>query len=236
MTDQLSLTSCDQADAEHASALPADAPLAHSDDILGALINLSGRRRFTSQRVVLYAVLASMGHEGAAATARDTLAQFREAHTTLIEGKGSLPGVFCGELRNAYFGNLHGDKTIRGFMSLAEATLDAIVGNGVGAPVLLDQLVKSATPLLSLLNGLTLVYEEQAKRHAQAQRRQVQEMIGDIQTVARQARVVAFNAQVVAARAGREGRDFAGVAGTMTTVTTELDGLVRAALASSLAQ
>ncbi len=232
MSDQLTLNSA----APLATTPADDEQVQLSGDVFGALINLSGRRRFTSQRVVLYAVLASLGHEGAAATARETLALFRDAHTTLIDGKGSLPGVFGGQLRDAYFGTLHGDKTIRGFISLAESTLDAIVGNGVGAPVLLDQLVKSATPLLSLLNGLTMVYEEQAKRHAQSQRRQVQEMMADVKTIARQARMVAFNAQVVAARAGREGKDFAAVASTMTTVTTELDELVRAALTSALAQ
>lgn len=232
MSDQLTVHSA--ATAIAAPAAVEQTPL--SGDIFGALINLSGRRRFTSQRVVLYAVLASLGHEGAAATARGTLASFRDAHITLIEGKGSLPGVFCGQLRDAYFGTLHGDKTIRGFISLADATLDAIEGDGVGAPVLLDQLVKSGTPLLSLLNGLTLVYEEQAKRHALAQRRQVQEIMAEVKTIARQARMLAFNAQVVAARAGREGRDFAAVASSMTTVTTELDELARAALSSAQAQ
>jgi hypothetical protein len=207
-----------------------------SGDVFGALINLSGRRRFTSQRVVLYAVLASMGHEGAIATARETLALFRDAHTALIDGKGALPGIFCGQLRDAYFGPLQGDRIIRDFIALAESTLDGIVGDARGTPALLDELVRSATPLLSVLNGLTLVYEEQSKRHAQSQKRQLQEMMGDIKTIARQARMVAFNAQIVAARAGQAGREFAVVASTMTTVTSEIDELVREALSSSLAQ
>jgi hypothetical protein len=207
-----------------------------SSDVFGALINLSGRRRFTSQRVVLYAVLASMGHEGAIATARETLNQFRDAHVTLVEGKGGLPGIFCTQLRDAYFGTLQGDRIIGDFIALADGALAAIVGEARGAPALLDELVRSATPLLSVLNGLTLVYEEQSKRHAQAQRRQLHEMMGDIKTISRQARMVAFNAQIVAARAGTEGREFAVVAGTMTSITAEIDDLVHAALNSSLAR
>ncbi|WP_426190865.1 methyl-accepting chemotaxis protein [Massilia sp. DWR3-1-1] len=205
-----------------------------SSDVFGALINLSGRRRFTSQRVVLYAVLASLGHEGAEATARATLAQLREAHTTLMEGKGSLPGVFSGQLHDAYFGTLQGDRNIRAFISLAERTLDAIAGSGLGAPVLLDQLVHSATPLLSVLNGLTLVYEEQAKRHAQLRRRQLHEVTARLGIISHQARQLAFNAQVAAARAGEQGRDFGAVAASMTEVTAALAILVQEASGRSL--
>jgi hypothetical protein len=205
-----------------------------SGDVFGALINLSGRRRFASQRVVLYAVLASMGHEGAIAIARETLALLINSHTTLIEGRGALPGVFCGQLRDAYFGTLQGDRAVRDFIALAGSTLDGIAGNRVGTPLLLDELVRNATPLLSVLNGLTLVYEEQAKRHAQLQKRQLQDMMGNIETIARQARIVAFNAQIVAARAGQAGEEFAAVARTMMGVTTEIDDLVRAALSNSL--
>jgi hypothetical protein len=206
-----------------------------SGDVFGALINLSGRRRFTSQRVVLYSVLASLGHEGADQTARDTLAAFRDAHMTLVQGKQGLPGVFCQQLQEAYFGTLQGDKVVRDFIALAENTLDAITTVSRRAPGLLDELVRSATPLLSVLNALTLVYEEQSKRHALQQRRQMQELMGDIKTIARQARMVAFNAQVVAARAGPVGKEFAVVASTMTNVTGEIDELVQTALASSLA-
>jgi hypothetical protein len=205
-----------------------------SGDVFGALINLSGRRRFTSQRVVLYSVLASIGHEGAGQTARDTLAAFRDAHITLVQGKQGLPGIFCPQLQDAYFGTLRGDQVIRDFIALAESTLDAITTESRRAPALLDELVSSATPLLSVLNALTLVYEEQSKRHALQQRRQMQELMGDIKTIARQARMVAFNAQVVAARAGPVGREFAVVASTMSDVTGEIDELVQTALAGSL--
>ena len=214
----------------------AGADMALSGDVYGALINLSGRRRFASQRVVLYAVLASMGQEGAIAIARETLALLADAHTTLIEGRGNLPGVFCGQLRDAYFGTLQGDRVIRNFIELAGSTLDGIAENRAGTPLLLDALVRDGTPLLSVLNGLTLVYEEQSKRHAQLQRRQLQAMMGHLKTVARQARIVAFNAQIVAARAGQPGEQFAAVARSMTSVTTEIDELVCAALSSSLGQ
>jgi hypothetical protein len=206
-----------------------------SGDVFGVLINLSGRRRFTSQRVVLYSVLASLGHDGADRTARETLAAFKDAHLTLVEGRQGLPGVFCPQLQDAYFGMLRGDQVVRDFIALAESTLDAVKAASPRAPALLDQLVRDATPLLSVLNALTLVYEEQSKRHAQMQRRQMQELMGDIKTIARQARMVAFNAQVVAARAGPVGKEFAVVAGTMTTITTEIDELVQTALTGSLA-
>jgi hypothetical protein len=211
------------------------APVHLSGDLFGALINLSGRRRFTSQRVVLYAVLASMGHEGAVATACETLALFRSAHQSLVNAQGGLPGIFCDQLRQAHFGSLQGERVIGDFVTLAQACLDAIVSDGHGAPALLNELVGSASALLSVLNALTLVYEEQSKRHAIQQKRQVQEMMGDIKTIAKQARMVAFNAQIVAARAGDAGREFAVVAGTMTNITGELDDLVHQALHSALA-
>ncbi len=214
---------------------PADGDIKLSGDVFGALINLSGRRRFASQRVVLYAVLGSLGHEGAIDTAQDTLGLLRDAHTTLVEGRGVLPGIFCTPLREAYFGSMQGDKIIRDFISLADATLLAIADDARGAPGMLDELVRSATPLLHILNALTLVYEEQSKRHAQTQRRELNAMMGDVKTIARQARLVAFNAQIVAARAGEVGKEFSVVAGAMSAITAEIDDIVDAALSGALA-
>jgi hypothetical protein len=212
---------------------PAVQPATLSGDVLAALINLSGRRRFTSQRVVLYAVLASLGHEGAIETARQTLALFGEAHRTLVEGRGGLPGIFCEQVRDAYYGQLQGQRVIEEFMTLGQRTLDAVAHNGRDAPSLLDELVRTGTPLLTVLNALTLVYEEQSKRFAQSQRKHMTDMMGDIKTIAKQARMVAFNAQIAAARAGEKGKEFSVMATAMTNITGEIDLLVQAALAGA---
>lgn len=204
------------------------APL--SGEVFGMLINLSGRRRFTSQRLVLYAVLAAQGHANAVATARDALKLFRDAHASLLRRGGDLPGVFCPELEDVYFGRTDGDRKIRHFIELAGRTLNAIEDRLKTAPALLDELVQFTTPLLAILNQITAVYEEQSKRHARLMRHRLHTIMTDIETIAREAKMVAFNARIVAARAGETGKEFAVVAGVLSRITTEIDDLVKVAL------
>lgn len=199
-------------------------------ETFSVLINLSGRRRFTSQRVVLYAVLASQCHENAVRTALDALAMFRDAHDVLVDGNEELPGVFCNELKEVYFGQLQGDKRIRTFIRLAEDTLAAINTGKREAPMLLAQLIESATPLLTVLNKITLVYEELSKRHTSQMKQHLRSVMTDIESIAKQARMVSFNAQIVAARAGHTGREFAVVASVLSNITAEIDELVREAM------
>jgi len=201
-----------------------------SGEVFGALINLSGRRRFTSQRLVLYAVLAAQGQPGAAATARDALNLFREAHHTLLNGSDTLPGIFCPELQEAYYGKPDGARQIKDFIDLAQRALD----RGRAGPAL-EQLVETATPVLAVLNQLTAIYEEQSKQHAVLMKKQLRGVITDIETIARQAKMVTFNARVVAARAGHAGREFAVVAGVLSNITTEIDDMVKAALQAASA-
>lgn len=206
-----------------------------SGEIFGVLINLSGRRRFTSQRLVLYAVLASMGHEGAIDTACEVLKQFSDAHAGLVEGNAELPGVFCAELEQAYFGSGDGDRQIRQFILLADRALEAIHRSSRQAPTLLDELVRSATPMLAVLNSITQVYEELSKRHAKQVKKQLHGIMSDIESIAKQARMVSFNAQIVAARAGSAGKEFSVVASVLTNITGEIDGLVREAMKGAAA-
>jgi hypothetical protein len=175
-------------------------------------------------------VLASLGHDGAIETARQTLILFGEAHRALIDGRSGLPGIFCEQVRDAYYGQLQGCRVIDDFLALAHDALDAIAHERREAPALLDELVSSATPLLAVLNALTLVYEEQSKRHALGQRKQLQDMMGEVKTIAKQARMVAFNAQIAAARAGEAGQEFAVMASAMTNLTGDIDNLAQAAM------
>ncbi|WP_426343857.1 methyl-accepting chemotaxis protein [Pseudoduganella sp. R-32] len=201
-----------------------------SGEVFGALINLSGRRRFTSQRLVLYAVLAAQGQPGAAATAQDALNLFREAHHVLLNGSDTLPGIFCPELQEAYYGKPDGARQIKEFIDLAQRALD----RGRVGPAL-EQLVETATPVLAVLNQITAIYEEQSKQHAVLMKKQLRGVITDIETIARQAKMVTFNARVVAARAGHAGREFAVVAGVLSNITTEIDDMVKAALQAASA-
>lgn len=206
-----------------------------SGEVFGALINLAGRQRMLSQRIILHTVLSSLGHEKALETGREALALFRDSHTTLVQGKGELPGVFFEELRLAYYGPVQGDQNIRNFISLAERALDANEAGLRQAPALLAELVGCATPMIALLNRITLVYENESKRHAVAMKKKMLDMMTDIKTIAKQARMVSFNAQIVAARAGDAGREFSVVAGVLTNITGEIDDLVHVALNGSVA-
>jgi hypothetical protein len=202
--------------------------------LFGKTINLSGRRRFTSQRVVLYALLACQGREGALDTARDALRTFREAHAALLDGE-LAPQALGGGLEEAYFGPDGANARITAFIELAQRVLDAIAAPTSSAPELLEALVEAATPLLTTLNRLTQLYEDLARQHAAAARKQLKAVMGDIELIAKHARIVSFNAQVVAARAGHSGREFAVVSGELTHITGKLDGLVREAVRSAVA-
>jgi hypothetical protein len=202
-------------------------------EVYSRLINLSGRRRFTSQRVVLFAVLAAEGRDGALETSREALAVFLAANQALTQGGDGLPGLFCPELREVHHGADGAGKAIDDFIALARRTHQALADATRIAGRLVIQLVDAATPLLAALNTVTQVYEDLGRRHARRQREHLASVMGEIQQIARQARIVSFNAQVVAARAAEGGREFAVVAGELMRITSHMDELVREAVRSA---
>ena len=191
------------------------------------LINLSGRRRFTSQRVVLFAVLAAQGRQGALTASQEALNVFAAAHRALTEGGDGLPGLFCTELREAHLRGA-GDQ-IDSFIAVARETHDALESRQRVVTELLPRLIEMSTPLLAVLNALTQTYEDLGRRFARQERARMVALLEDMQRIAKQARIVSFNARVVAARSAEAGREFAVVASELLRITTQMDELAREA-------
>jgi methyl-accepting chemotaxis protein len=84
-----------------------------------------------------------------------------------------------------------------------------------------------------VLHQLTGVYEELAKQYAAQEKKQLRSIMSDIEDIAKQARMVSFNAQIVAARAGEAGREFSVVASVLSDITRNIDSLVREAVQRS---
>ncbi|HEX7911355.1 MAG TPA: type IV pili methyl-accepting chemotaxis transducer N-terminal domain-containing protein [Paraburkholderia sp.] len=197
-------------------------------EVLSSLINLAGRQRMLSQRIVLKAMLAFQQFDGALATARDTLRTFEDSHATLVEGRDGLPGLFSPALRDAFHGSGKVAKQIADFIALAAAALEAIGRASPRAHEALNALVQSVDPLLTHLHNVTAVYEQESRRIARLQKKEQQALIERIKAIAKEAHIVSFNGQIVASRAQVTGREFAVVAGVMTTITKELEAVVSA--------
>jgi hypothetical protein len=204
-----------------------------SNEIIGSLINLSGRQRMLSQRIVLNVLLASQGQTTALTVAEEALQLFKSTHTILVQGDSQHPGIFFEELQQAYFGPSASDQYIKTFISLAEQTITACKKNSSDLSMLIAKLGEMASDIVSLLNEVTVTYEHESKRRDATRNKQQLELMSNLQRIAKEARIISFNAQVIAARAGESGREFAVVASVLTDITEQMDSLTIAAMANA---
>lgn len=193
---------------------------------LSALINLAGRQRMLSQRLVLNAVLAAQDDAQALNTLRETLSTMRESHQRLAHGGDEWPGAYSEPLKQVYFGVHQADARIKSFLGLAQQVLDGLHSRHQRVNDVVQSLVAEANPILQLLNELTQVHEAEASQRTKQDRARHRDLMDRLQLVAREAKVVAFNAQVAAFRAGQQGPEFGVVAARMGAITEEMERLV----------
>lgn len=192
-----------------------------------SLVNLAARQRMLSQRLALQILLAAQDREGMEQAAHATLKLFADSQAHLLSTVGRLPATDAAALQAVYQGPRGVQRLIDHFISQAR---DALAPGPLQARAL-AWLVDHIDEVLTALNTATTAFDQISTRKEASLMKELRGIVGDIQSVAREAKVVSFNAQVIAARAGSVGREFAVVASTLSTISTEVDTLARKGMA-----
>jgi len=190
-----------------------------------SLVNLAARQRMLSQRVVLQTVLAARGSAPHLKAARGSLALFTDSQARLVDTPRHLDAASAAVIHKVYHGPQGVGATIGAFAQQVDAALDLAERQSPRVEDTLARLVDSTDGVLDALNAATTAFDQLNKAQSETLMKELAGIVASIQTVAREAKVVSFNAQVMAARAGQHGREFAVVANVLSGITSEIDGL-----------
>ena len=190
-----------------------------------SLVNLAARQRMLSQRMVLQTVLATRGSDLHMKAARASLALFTDSQAKLVDTARHLDAASGDIIRKAYQGPNGVGAIIDAFAQQVGATLNMAERQSPRVEDALARLVESTDSALEALNTATTAFDQVGKAKSETLMKELAGIVASIQTVAREAKVVSFNAQVMAARAGQHGREFAVVANVLSGITNEIDGL-----------
>lgn len=194
-----------------------------------SLVNLAARQRMLSQRMILQTLLASRGDAQKFEAAQRSLQIFTESQQHLQATTTHLDKSAAEKVDAIYHGPRGVGPLIASFMQLMGRTLEQIERKAPGVADALIELVGLTDRILEALNTVTTTFDEVTKAKSEAMMKELVGIVGDIQSVAKEAKVVSFNAQIMAARAGQHGREFAVVANVLSDITGEIDGLTRKA-------
>lgn len=194
-----------------------------------SLVNLAARQRMLSQRMILQTLLASRGDAQKFEAAQRSLQVFTESQQHLLGTLQQLEKAAAEKIESTYHGPRGVGPVITEFMQLMQRTLEQIKRQAPSVAESLIELVGLTDRILEALNTATTAFDEVSKAKSEAMMKELAGIVGDIQSVAKEAKVVSFNAQIMAARAGQHGREFAVVANVLSDITGEIDGLTRKA-------
>ena len=194
-----------------------------------SLVNLAARQRMLSQRMILQTVLAAGGDTERLKAAQRSLQMFTESQQHLLGTVKQIEPAGAHRIEETYHGPRGVGPVVQSFMQLMRNALEQIeTGHSLMARTI-DELVGQTDRILEALNTATTAFDDVAKARSDAMMKELAGIVGDIQSVAKEAKVVSFNAQVMAARAGQHGREFAVVANVLSDITNEIDLLTRKA-------
>jgi len=196
-----------------------------------SIVNIAARQRMLSQRMVLQTVLATRGSALHLQAARTSLALFNASQARLLETHRHLDEAGASLIRRTYAAPDGVGTTIESFARQVGTTLDLAERQSPRTEEALALLVEGTDAVLDALNRATTAFDQLARTQSDAMMKELTGIVASIQTVAREAKVVSFNAQVMAARAGTHGREFAVVANVLSGITNEIDGLSLQAVA-----
>lgn len=218
--------------ATHRSTTPASSAKAPSDRANAgiSLVNLAARQRMLSQRMILLTLLAAKGDLNKRDEARRTLQIFSESQAQLLATPRHLAPADAARIREVYEGRLKIGLVVAEFVQIMTSALEQIDRADPNVSHTIIQLIGYTDRILEGLNTATTVFDEIFKAKSEAMLKELAGIVGDIQSVAKEAKVVSFNAQIMAARAGQHGREFAVVANVLTDITGEIDLLTRKAV------
>lgn len=194
-----------------------------------SVVNMAARQRMLSQRMILQTVLAAGGSDTHLQAAQKSFQLFCDSHTKLKAKAGELDAGSAQQVRDIYDGSRDVGSRIEQFMLQMRTTLQCISSQSSHtAP--LNALISSTDSVLEALNAVTTTFDNITKGKTEQIMKELTDIVSGIQTVAREAKVVSFNAQVIAARAGQQGREFAVVANVLSGISAEIDVMSRTAV------
>lgn len=202
-------------------------PTAANESI--SVVNMAARQRMLSQRMILQTMLAASGSDTHLQAAQKSFQQFCDSHATLKSKASDFDATSAQKVRDIYDGSRGVGSRIEQFMQQMRTTLQCISNKGAHTEPL-NTLISSTDSVLEALNAVTTTFDNITKGKAEQIMKELTDIVSGIQTVAREAKVVSFNAQVIAARAGQHGREFAVVANVLSNISAEIDGMSRTAV------